>query len=203
MIYKLLYWLFKKQLLKIYYLEQSKKKGFEGMEKKFIDSNTVAYYVPVDEFDMPHLRTKEIQLCVLKIIRGLSDEEIDKIMNAMEVALGEGKKPNIAKIGHLIIEMRKRKEMLLHPDLLLNLVSYHFIREDEDPCVIDKEIHRQKIEQFKKDSQGGLRDFFLGAGLNMYIPYLTKLPHEWDELWETSTVKIAAMNQHLEQIITK
>lgn len=203
MIYKLIYWLFKKQLLKIYYSEQSKKKGFENMASAFVDSNGRKYYKGINDFDIPILRNKAIHYCLLALLRGLSEEEIDKILDKMEAALGEGKKPKIPEIGHLIIEMRRRKEMYLHPDIMFDMVAYLYIREDEDPAVIDKEIHKEKIAQFRKDSTGGLYDFFYAAGLSLYIPYLTKLESEWDAYWEDSTVKVKAMNRFLELSTTE
>jgi hypothetical protein len=203
MIYKLIYWLFKKQLLKIYYFEQSKKKGFQNMSQSFVDSNGKIHYTPINDFDTPILRTKAIETAVLAITRGLSNDEIKKFIAAMKKAIGEGKKPDVAMIGHLIIEMEKREDMLLHPDLMFDLVAYRYIREDEDPAVIDKEIHAQKVEQFKKDSREGLYDFFYAAGLTQYMPYLTKLEKEWIVYWEESTAKIKAMNKHLEHYITE
>lgn len=202
-MYKLIYWLFKKQLLKIYYQEQSKKKGFENMKSSFVDSNGLKYYTPINDFDIPILRTKAIETCVLSIMRGLSESELSKFLYAMKKALGEGKKPDLAIIGFLIIEMEKREKMLLHPDLMFDLVSYRYIREDEDPAIIDNEIHEEKIAQFKKDSKEGLYDFFYGAGLSLYIPYLTKLEREWSEYWQQATVKIQAMNKLLSIIESK
>lgn len=202
MIYRLIYWLFKKQLLKIYYSEQSKKKGFQNMQPSFVDSNSKRYFVPINDFDIPILRTKAIETSILALSRGLSVDELKRFIEAMKKAVGEGKKPDVAMIGHLIIEMEKREDMLLHPDLMFDLVAYRYIREDEDPAIIDKEIHAQKVEQFKKDSTEGLYDFFYAAGLAQYIPYLTKLESEWNAYWQESTVKIKAMNKHLETYIS-
>lgn len=203
MIYKLIYWLFKKQLLKIYYLEQSKKKGFENMQKVLVDSNGKGYLIPINDFDTPILRTKEIENCILALSRGLSNDELKKFIDAMKKATGEGRKPDVAMIGFLLIEMEKRQNMLLHPDIMFDLLAFRLIREDEDPAVIDKEIHREKIVQFTKDSKAGLYDFFYGAGLTLYIPYLTKLESEWSKYWEESTVKVKAMNQFLEHYTTE
>jgi hypothetical protein len=203
MLSKLLYKLFKRQFLKYYFLEQSSKKGFEKMVKRFVDSKGRIYYSPENDFDTPLERIKAIELCVRQISAGLSESEQDKIDLAMEKALGEGKKPNIPMIGHLIIERKRRKEMILHPDVMFDLVATKYIREDEDPFVMDKIVHQEKIEQFKKDSVDGLYDFFYQAGLSQYIPYLTKLESEWNEYWMESKVKIAALNSQLSEYISE
>lgn len=203
MIGKLLYKIFKRQFLKIYFSEQSGKTGFEKMVKRFVDSNGRIYYSPENDFDTPLERTKEIERSVQKIAAGLSDKEDDKILDAMEKALNSGKKSELSMIGHLIIEKRRRKDMLFHPDVMYDLIAYKYVREDEDPAVIDKTIHAEKIEQFKKDSKDGLRDFFLGAGLDQYIPYLKKSETEWSEYLKESEVKIAALNQHLSEYLSE
>lgn len=203
MLGKLLYRLLKRQFLKYYFLEQSKKSGFEKMKKAFVGSNSKIYWIHENDFDIPVERIRAIEMCVRKIMAGLSGDEQKNIREAMKKALGDGKKPNIAMIGHLIIEMERREEMLLHPDLMFDLVAYKYVREDEDPVIIDKDIHRQKIEQFRKDSRDGLYDFFYTAGLAAYIPYLTKLESEFSEYWRESEIKIKVMNEHLTQYLSE
>jgi hypothetical protein len=202
MIGKLLYKLTKPFFLKYYFLDQSKKSGFEKMLKVFIDSNGKAYYTTQNDFDTPLERVRGIERCVREISAGLSGDEIKKIREAMKKALGDGKKPNIAMIGHLLIEMERREEMLLHPDAMFDLLAYKYVREDEDPAVVDQGIHRAKIEHFKKDSKDGLYDFFYRMGLSAYIPYLTKSESEWNEYYRESEAKIRAMGIHLNEYLS-
>jgi hypothetical protein len=202
MIGKLLYKLIKPFFLKYYFLDQSKKSGFEKMLKVFIDSNGKAYYTTQNDFDTPLERVRGIERCVREISAGLSGDENKKIREAMKKALGDGKKPNIAMIGHLLIEMERREEMLLHPDAMFELLAYKYVREDEDPAVVDKDIHQAKITQFRKDSKDGLYDFFYRMGLSAYIPYLTKSESEWNEYYRESEAKIRAMGIHLNEYLS-
>jgi hypothetical protein len=202
MIGKLLYKIAKPFFIKYYFLEQSRKSGFEKMLKVFIDSNGKAYYTTQNDFDTPLERTRGIERCVREIGAGLSNDEQKKIREAMKKALGDGKKPNIAMIGHLIIEMERREEMLLHPDAMFDLLAYKYVREDEDPSVVDKDIHQTKIKQFKKDSKDGLYDFFYKMGLSAYIPYLTKSENEWNEYYRESEAKIKALGIHLNEYLS-
>jgi hypothetical protein len=160
MIGKLIYRILKPFFLKYYFLDQCKKSGFEKMVKVFVDSNGKAHYTTINDFDTTLERIRGIERCIREITAGLSLDEYKKIRDAMKKALGDGKKPNIAMIGHLIIEMERREEMLLHPDAMFDLLAYKYVREDEDPAVVDQTIHKQKIEQFRKDSKDGLYDFF-------------------------------------------
>ena len=172
------------------------------MEKVFVDSNGKVHYVPRNDFDMPHERTKALEKSIMRLKAGLSEDDMDLILDAMEKALNSGKKSELAVIGHCIIEIRKRKELLLHPDLLFDIAALRYIREDEDPSIIDIEKHKQKIEQFKKDSQGGLYDFFYKTGLTTFIPYLQKLEPDWEEYMTMSKIKIQALQTHLKAYTT-
>lgn len=203
MIGKLLYKLFKSFFLKYYFLDQCKKTGFEKMIKVFVDSNGKAHYTTQNDFDTPLERVRGIEKCVREVSAGLSMDEYKKIREAMKKALGEGKKPNIPMIGHLITEMDRREEMLLHPDAMFDLLAYKYVREDEDPAIVDKTIHSQKIEQFKKDSKDGLYDFFYKMGLSAYIPYLTKSESEWNGYYRESEAKIKALNIHLNEYLSE
>jgi hypothetical protein len=197
MLGKLTYKLFKPFFLKYYYFDQSNKSGFEKMKKVFVDSNGKEYYCVENDFDTPLERIRGIERCVMEISAGLSNEDDKKIREAMKKALGEGKKPNLPMIGWLLVEMDKREDLVLHPNVMFDLLAYKYIREDEDPSVVDVKIHKEKIEQLRKDSMGGLYDFFYKMGLLAYMPYLTKLEKDWSEYYSQSEVKITALNKVL------
>lgn len=198
---RLLFWLFQRQFLKLAFNSQSKPKGFEGMQQVFIDSNGKRYYSYHDDLDLPILRGKEVQKRIQLIQASMSEANLLKFLDAMEIALNSGKKIETAVIGHLIIEMRKRVGIWVDMDLLFDTVAIAYIREDEDKAIWDKIIHQEKIEQFKKDSQGGLYDFFYRAGLIEFIPFLGKSTDEWNEYFLNSESKMKAMNKHLASII--
>jgi len=202
MISKLIYRLLKPLFLKYYFNEQSKKDGFESMGKSFIDSNGKQYYSTINDFDMPYERTKALEKAVMRLRSGLSEEEHDLILDTIEKALNSGKKSELAVIGHCVIEMRKRKDLLLHPEIMFDIAALRYIREDEKPYIVDPEIHRQKVKQFIKDSEGGLYDFFYKAGLSKFIPYLEKLEIDWDEHILNSRIKTQALAIHLKAYIT-
>jgi hypothetical protein len=190
-------------MLKLFKRTPKIKKGFEKTKEIFRDSKGNKYYAFENDFDIPHLRTREIEKCLMRISAGLSGSEMKTIIEAMKLALNGGKKPDIARIGHLIMEMERREEMVLHPDLMLELVAYKYIREDENPIQINNSLHQEKIEQFRKDSMEGLKDFFLGAGLGAYMPFLQKSEIDWEEYWRESTIKIQALDLHLKAYLSE
>jgi hypothetical protein len=202
MIGKLIYKLFKPIFLKHFFNEQSKKTGFENLQKIFIDSNGRTYYTTQNDLDLPIQRSKELQLRIMRMKAGISDDSLNLFCEAMKKALNNGKNPNIAMIGHLVIEIEKRMGIWVDPDLLFDTVAFMYIREDESAVDIDLSIHKEKIEQFKKDSTGGLKDFFYTAGLTKFIPFLGISESEWSEYFRESTIKMKALKIQTENYIT-
>jgi hypothetical protein len=197
---KTIYRLFRKQILKYYYLEQNK--GFEKLDKCFVDSNGIGYWRYGEDFTIPLQRVRYLNKKIQELNKGFSDDEYIKILTAIEGAINGGKKPDLVTVGFLVKELKDRRDLALHPDIMFDLAATIYIREDENPAEVAMSIHNEKIEQFKKDSVEGLYDFFYNAGLEKYIPYLTKLEGEWEEYWKESTIKIKAMNTMLNQITT-
>ncbi len=181
---------------------QSKPIGFDGMQKCFIDSNGKMYYTMPDDLDLPIARGKEIQKRIQLIQASISESNLIMFLDAMEKALNDGKKSELAQIGFLIIELRKRIGIYVDMDLLFDTVALSYIREDERIEVIDSVIHKEKVEQFKKDSQEGLYDFFYNAGLIQFIPYAGKSPEDWIEYFEKSELKMKSMQIHLNHYTT-
>lgn len=201
---RLFYFLFKSQILKLQYSEQSKKKGFEKLTQVFIDSKGKRYYRYPNDMDIPILRKGALEKCLMEIESGLSSRELAMILDAMKKALnfrkGDRMIPDLSKVGFLIEEINNRKDMLIHPELLFKAVSILYIREDENPAKVDEEITRQKESQLREDSKEGLYDFFYTSGLSAYIPFLEKSEDEWMESFREGTVKVEALKKHLTSI---
>lgn len=197
---KILFKLFEKQFLKYYFNQQSRK---PNMEKIFVDSNGVQYYTFKDRFDVPLLRFQEMEKRVMQLSSNLTEKNVDLFCDAMEKALNKGKNSDIAMIGHLVHEIRERKEILLNEEIMFALVANWYIRDDENPAVVDEVILKEKIEQFKKDSKDGLYDFFYTAGLKTYIPYLEDLKDDFNEFITMSNIKLKALEKQMQDYTTK
>jgi hypothetical protein len=202
---KLFYKLFKKQILAIQYLEQSKKPGLEKLEYKFRDSKGRAYYAYPNDLDLPLKRKGEMERVLLEIEAGISKSELDLIVDSGIAAINRVKDgrpaPDLGTVLYLFHEMKIRKDILIHPELLFEAVAIMYIREDEDPAVVDKEILNEKIEQFKLDSKDGLYDFFYRSGINTFMPYLEKSQEEWMEYYSEGKAKAEALKSQLKSIL--
>lgn len=201
---RLLYYLFPTSFHKLVFESQRKPVNFENYDLQFVDSNGKRYYKCRNPLDEPIVRKGRFEQSFLELEAAVSRKELDKILEAMEQALNRkdkknGMSPDLGMIGHLINELKLRKDTLLHPDIMFEMVACMYIREDEHPGKFDEEIHAQKIEQFKKDSQGGLYDFFYSSGLTAYMPYLEKYKGDLPEILEQGRMRIKAMGEQLDR----
>lgn len=189
--------------MKIYFSEQSKKTGFENMEKHFVDSLGNQYYRPKNDFDMPISRFKEIQKRLTLFQSGLSEKSIKLICDSMRKAINGGKKPDVAQIGFLINEIEKRANIYIDTDLLMDTACLLYIRQDENPAVIDWNIHKEKVDRLTIDSKEGLYDFFYMTGLMAYLPFVGTTPEEFDLFYRESEYKMKAIQTFLTKYSTE
>lgn len=196
---KLIYWLFKGRFQTLMFLDQSAKKtGFEKTTRSHVDKKFKSYYSFGSDMDLPLERLQAL-LPKLKLLKYGFDEDMeDKLWDALELAINNGKKPDIAQIGFIAKERKRRKDMVINTDILFDIVALRYIREDENPGIIDPEIHKEKIAQFKNDSVDGLYNFFYIAGLVELVPLLKLTEKDFLESLMDSEV----MNQALSQSLT-
>lgn len=195
---KLIYWLFRKKFQAFVFKDQSSKKtGFEKTVRSFFDSKGKSYYSFGSDMDLPLERLQAL-LPKLKLLKYGFDEDMeDKLWEALELAINNGKKPDIAQIGFIAKERSRRKDMVINQDLLFDIIALRYIREDENPGIVDPEIHKEKIEQFKFDSKDGLYNFFYLAGLAELVPLLKITEKDFLEFLQDSEVKNQALSMSL------
>lgn len=186
---KLLYKWFPESFHKLVFESQRKPINFDKLKFTFVDSEGRRYFQYMSDFDLSIKRKGALEMKVKELTMGLDRDELTGIVDAMDAALkakdGRGNMtPNIARIGYFIEEIRNRKENLWHPGILMEMAALMNIREDEDPAIIDEDIQSQKVAQFEKDSETGLYDFFLTAGLTAYFPFLKQSGGDWEKIFK-------------------
>lgn len=200
---------FRRIALKYAFDCQRKPKDFSKLSFAFIDSNGKRYYTWDDKTDIPIKRMQAIQVCMLEQQACLTGNELHVFLNAMDKALervltprkGE-KVSGLAEVGYLLTEMRLRKDNLVHEEILFKMLALTFVREDEDFTHTDEEIQKQKIQQFKKDADGGLHDFFYGSALKEFIPFANMSAQELKEHIRNSTIRLRATMKMMDRFNT-
>jgi hypothetical protein len=136
-----------------------------------------------------------------RLSSGLSGNELNLILEKMEIALSAGlsNPKNAALIATYIHIIRERNDTVIHRDILINLAATWLVRDDENPNVINVDIHKEKVNKFDAMCKEGSHDFFTQIGIEPLMPLLTMSPEDFQTLWEHNVVQqellIKALNQ--------
>lgn len=183
-----------------------------NLEEVFVDSNGLKYYKFKREIDAPYVRFAQLQEYLYQAERKLNKRELKLYLDAckhqiqtvlqntshIDKMVGE-----LARLSVIIEDMEILEEQVLHPELMMDIVACLYIREDEDPAIVDDKIHQEKIAQFSKDSQGGLYDFFYKAGLGKYFTGFELLSKDFENLYQFSSAKMETIREKLSRFRSK
>lgn len=173
-----------------------------GLEYAFTDSNSTKYYWIPEKDKMSLDRYGMIQSVLDEISCGVSEKELTLLVDFALAALKPDKDKSIdlAKAAWALLEIKNRKELLVHPELALKLVSWLMIREDEDPAIADLAINFEKVAQFRKDIDSGvtpLKDFFLHPRIMGYLPFINGISENLEKYWEEGNLKTKSLQNFL------
>lgn len=141
--------------------------------------------LPIDRFAM-------MKKYLMWMVQGISPDELDSLLDIQEQALASGIKDakNAAKIGVVIEEIRMRRNMTIHTELLYNFLAVQWVRQDEDPLTFNNEIQKQKVESFQKETASGNSYFFFQqTELKMLSSLFSMSEQEWAKYWNESLLK--------------
>jgi hypothetical protein len=105
-----------------------------------------------------------------------------------DISLGLSNPRNAARVTTYIHVLRERQNTIIHRDILLNIAATWLIRDDENPNVINPDVHQKKLEAFEEMCKEGEHDFFTRAGIDPLLPLLSISPDEFKMLWEHNIV---------------
>ena len=138
------------------------------------------------ETNMPLERFSMSMALLERLSSGISGSEMEGILEGMEKALAAGltNPKNAALVATYIHIIRERQDTIIHRDLLLNIAATWIIRDDEDPTIINNDIHKQKLDVFEKMCKEGSHDFFTRLGIEPLIPLMSMSAEDMQKLWE-------------------
>lgn len=177
-----------------------KKNVHAKLEPCFTDSKGVKYYRFSENASLPIERFGKLQEYMMYMSAGVTASELDALLEEADKALTEGltQKKNAAKIGFIISQIRERKNMVLHTELLYNFLAVQVIREDEQPEHFSNRIQMEKVERFKEETaKGNTYDFFFAIGLKKLNDLYKMSEPEWTQYWEESLQRQAKLQKVL------
>jgi hypothetical protein len=170
------------------------------MVKVFTKSSHTYYKFP-KELNLPIERFSMVMALMERLSSGLSGSEMDLILEKMELALSAGlsNPKNAALIATYIHIIRERNDTVIHRDILINLAATWLVRDDENPNVINADIHKEKVTLFDAMCKEGSHDFFTRIGIEPLVPLLTMSASDFQILWDHNVQQqqllIKALNQ--------
>lgn len=173
------------------------------LEYCFSDSLTAKYYKYPESMSLPLERFGKLQEYMMWMSSGITATELDALLDEADKALTEGllQKKNASRIGFILSEIRDRKNMVIHTELLYNFLAVQVIREDEDPEFFNNSIQMQKVERFKEETKNGKTyDFFLRIGLKKLNDLFNMSEQEWNKLWDESIQQQKALKEAIKII---
>lgn len=188
---KVLYKLFRKDFIK-YLHEEKKPVDLSHLELRFKDDKHGYYGFP-DNLELPVSRFLEIKNMMLFQVSGVThDEAGDLLQIAVDnIAIGLSNPENAAMVMKTVLEMKRRRDMLIQPDMMVNEIAYQIIRDDENPAIINKDIHREKCEYFKELILSDYGFFFRLPELRRHREILRLSPEEFIVLWHEQLISQA------------
>jgi hypothetical protein len=177
------------EFLKLYSLEQREKIAFAKLETAFNDLDGKQYYKFPPGMSLPLERMGHLQGYATWMASGIDGTEFDAIIATMDEILSNGLKKveTAAQMGAMIYNMKERRNMVFHTELLYNYAAVQLVREDEQPEVFNNEIHIEKVAMFKQMvAEGGTYFFFHQPSLQIPTAFLNLTQIEWEALWQES-----------------
>ncbi|MFA9220772.1 MAG: hypothetical protein ACEQSL_06255 [Sediminibacterium sp.] len=185
--------LHREEFLKIYNAEQTKPLTHSALVKAFLDNNGKQIYRFSKDIALPIERFGKMKEYLTWMAAGLSGDELTMLTNSMEKILEDGigkNQKNVSALGAIIQEMKKRKQLVIHTELLYNFIAVQLVREDEAPEHFDNDIHLDKIKSFKEMAEKEGAYFFFQKEELKRLSHLHSLSaEEWEIYWEESLIK--------------
>lgn len=175
-----------------------------NLEYRFKDNDGKSYYEFPSVMDFPIERHSHRAQVAQWMSSGLTSAELDKLLDVAELQLESlvaGKKGSLARAGAALHEIRNRKNLVIHTDLMMQYIAVHLIREDEDPYTVDLSVMDQKIEAFRKMIAGGrLLDFFQLNCITALNAHMKLSSEEFQQSWTDSQMELKLLNQKIQYL---
>lgn len=193
-----------KEAIHDYCFSHQSKTYKDNMEFIFTDSENRKYFYFPDLKNMPLPLLEKLNELQEQLNSKIPGRDLDSWVEAITKSLNGNSTTKLTDAGYWLGVLKDRRSILFDPTLLTEIAALLYIREDENPCVYNKELHKEKFELLWKDSQQGMKlyDFFQQAGLKGYIPSGTITPANWEQYLQESMAKIEAFNSAVTRIST-
>jgi len=203
----LFYKLFYKGFLKYH---EGHKLTKDDLVYAFTDFEGNRYFTWSDKGQIPKVRYDRLMELTIWWEARVAPETVDRmadgIIEAAELSL-TGEKPEdrskmVSKVIVLANELKLRKENGLPQVIANEMAAVWAIREDEDPEVINNQIHEEKVDMFAHETAMGRNFFFRLPRLMKHLDLWRVSRNELRKLFAESETKEKRMDLVMNQILS-
>ena len=184
-------------------IETRKPTSVNNLEFAFIGLDGKKYYHFPNHLNLPIERFAVKRKLLSWMAFGLDTSEYDKLIDLADTALQSGLKTGkgAVDIGWVLKEMKYRREMTQHTELIYQFIALHYIREDEKADIFSNDIQMEKVAQFKKEVEEFGSAFFLTKNELSSIYNMTEMSEqEWTAFWHESLIKQEALKMQIKNL---
>lgn len=192
MLSRLIYRLWKDKFNTYIYNEQ--KLSYKDIEYdySFTTSDGKMHYTYKQMKDAHLTRDQKISEYMLMLSKQINSDESAEMDDVMLDALNNTDKhgnmrPRLDVLGVILNERIERRDKIVNYNIIYGLIACLNLNQTEidNGGVFDEQIHKSKIEQFKKDNESEpLHGFFLRSGISTYLPFIKTLTKEYNRSTE-------------------
>lgn len=202
---KFLFNRYEKEFLRHINKKHSIKLTKDNLNFAFHDLEGNGYYKFPKDVELPLSRTAKMQEYIMWLAKGVDKNEYLQALEECEKALEGGIKDGkgLARIGYILNHLKDRVNMVVHDELMYNIIAVQVIRGDESVTSFNNEIHMQKVESFKQlDRQDdtfflNIQELLEGLGLSN----ITK--NQYEKLLQESRATRQVMQRTLSSLLEK
>lgn len=194
---------FRDAINKIAYEHQSKTYK-DNLKYAFKDSLGRSYFYFPKMEDIPLPLFEKLNELQEQMRCKIPSKDLDIWIKKVKEVLNGNSKTKVTDFGYWLGVLEERRNILFEPMILTEIAALLYIREDENPCIYNEELHKEKFQMLWQDSREGafLYDFFHNAGLSGYIPSGSVTRENWIQFLEEASEKMMKFKSAVTRIST-
>ena len=162
------------------YRKELAKRAKDNLEAAFHDDKGRLWFSFRDDALLPVSRIAEQHTHLQYLAAGLSAETWSKALEAINDRFAHSDMIGAGVVLHGLTGLEKR---IVNLDAMVNVLAVNYVREDEDPTVINAVIHAEKCDYLKTETEQGRFFFRLPMCLRL-LNAATLSTEESESLWQ-------------------
>lgn len=179
-----------------------KKPDWQAQCREVFSKDGYRYFKYIDEDKIPIKRFEQSEIILQEIQNRISTADIQRYIEVQRGFLHSEKTQTerLDAISQHLKMLEDRVQDLCPPELYFKLICNWWIREDEDPAIIDDDIAKEKLKSLSTNTP---QDFFLQAGLGDFLPFQDATEKDANKYWQIASQRAEKFRELNQALATK